>query len=393
MAGLYVSPPEPVEVRVSPAAAIVLTLPLVELAPRFPGLEPWMGGLPRKLSARARADLRLLSVPLSGALAYLLESPPDEESAAPALEALREAEPDVLREHVLANLAQHAGLPDGGAVEELMTSAPDAVRQLIVHMEGPNPDESFPLDVDRGLELLVDGIALKAIAELRLSELWYDHFESRWKRALPEARRLADGVGRRIGTAEPIALLESIIGRNVEARIGPIADKRLVLCPIPFLGPYVSRAGSPTIAHAVDGDGAELGSGTGAGARTPYGQFDVLLDTVYVGFGLVRSEIPGGPLDPESAFRDLLAVLQALADEARLQAVAHIREHGTACAADFMQTFGWSQPATSRHLRTLESIGLLDVKRVDGVKWYTVSGERGRQVVEALERHLHPKGM
>lgn len=160
----------------------------------------------------------------------------------------------------------------------------------------------------------------------------------------------------------------------------------------------MAEAGKP-LDEAGPGDGRGNGPGDGPGDRrgngpgNSLGEPDVLSNRLYIGFGLVRAEAAGAAGLGETAIRDLLAVLQALADEGRLQAVGHIRDHGKACAADFMQAFGWSQPATSRNLRALESTGLLDVERVDGVKWYTVSPERARQVVEALERYLHPRGM
>lgn len=364
MAELFLSSPEPYEARVSPAVALVLTLPLVDLAPRFPGVDGWLMQLPGRLGSRARTDVRLLSVPLSGVLSYFLEAPSDEESAEPALALLRETPAEAMRDRVLENLAAHLDLADGAALVHLLEHDQDRVRELIYAMDSPNPDEAFALDVDRAIDLLRDATALKAMTELRLGQLWHDHFEPRWRAALPTARRLAAAARNRFGLGDARRVLNSIVGDGAQQRLDKVDGHRLIFCPVPFLGPYVARA-----VGRRGGDGP-----------------------IYIGFGVVRRDGAVGAEDGHSELADLFMALQSLADEARLNAVAYIRENGKACAADFMERFGWSQPATSRHLRALESTGLITADRVDGVKWYTIRSERAQQIVQSLQRFLSAGG-
>lgn len=352
---LYLPPRGEFGVRISPALAMVLTLPLAELGPKFPGLDQWLMQLPGRLGRAVRADVRLLCVPLSGALSYLIGAKDDEESLQPALDALRAATPAEVQDRVVRSLASHGGDVEPAELMRWVHEEPTRVRELILSMDRPSPDESFPVDVDRAVALLAEPTKLKELVELRLSQLWHDHVGPRWREVLPTTRALAQAARSQFHLGDPDRVLNAVIGRGMHDQKERFHGNKLVFAPVPFLGPYVSIAsGEP-------------------GSRR-----------VYIGFGIAH----GADGVDEATPRDLLAALGALADEARLNAVAHIREHGQACAADLMARFGWSQPATSRHLRALESTGLLDVERVDGVKWYTIGKGRARAIVRSLEQFL-----
>lgn len=360
---LYVPPRGDFDVRISPALAVTLTLPLVELAPKYPGVDPWLVQLYGRLGRAARADIRLLCVPLSGALGFLLDAPADEESLQPALDVLRRATPAEVHERVVGKLAWRAGsvlyggkagAVDPADVARWIREEPERVKKLIASMDGPSADERFAVDVGRAVALLADPAEMKQVIEFRLHQLWHDHFAARWREALPTARTLADAARSQFQLSDPERVLHAVVGRSMHDYVTMSPGTKLVFSPVPFLGPYVSTA--------VDERGGA--------------------DTVYIGFGIARgADHTEGPTP-----RELLAALRALADESRLNVIAHVREHGRACAADLMERFEWSQPATSRHLRALESVGLLDVERVDGVKWYTINASRARRIVGSLDQ-------
>lgn len=368
MPELHVPSHDALAVRISASVALALTMPLAELAPRFPGIDPWLAQLPARLGKAARADIRLLCVPLSGVLSYLFEAHGDQETIEPALDALAAASPQEVRQRALARLALHTRQDDPAELDRWIRHEPDKVRALIAAMESPNPDEAFAVDAERAVALLQRPAELKSMAEFRLRQLWIDHYGPRWREALPTCHALAEGARRRFPLGDPERVLTAIIGRKAQDHWVYLAGKRLVFVPVPFLGPYV--------AHAT------------------WGTYPV----AFIGFGLVQGE--GASLADAGAqgraqdvplvetMRDLLAVLRALADEPRMRAIAHIREHGEARAADFMQLFGWSQPATSRHLRALESTGILRAERIDGVKRYTIDQARAQAVVRMLARFL-----
>lgn len=346
--------PDRLSLQISPAAAMAMTLPLVELAPRYPGIDPWLAQLSGRLGRAVRADVRLLCVPLSGVLSYLLEHAYDEESMQPALDALAAASPDEILSRVLLLLAGRTDHRDPEIVRRWISDEPQRVLEIIASLQRPSAEEPFEIDAERTLSLLRQPAALKSLAELRLRQLWYDHFAPRWREVLPVCRALRDEAERHFHLGDPVLVAEAIIGRKGHERIASMRDKRIVFVPIPFLGPYVSTMGTDEYPVA------------------------------FVGFGVVQ----GGDVTREASRRDLLAALTALADESRLKALALIHQKGEARAADFMIEFGWSQPATSRHLRALESTGLLHVERIDGMKRYTIHKERARAIARALERFL-----
>lgn len=351
MPELHVPSQESFAVRISPGIALALTLPLAELAPRFPGLDPWLAQLPGKLGKAARADIRLLCVPLSGALSLLFEVDDEEESMQPALDFVSAASPEEILTRAVERLAEHSG-DDPQLVREWIDREPGRVLAIVDEMERPSLEDPFEIDSERVLHLLRKPAELKSMVELRLRQLWHDHFGPRWLEVLPTCRALADAAQRQFHLGDPEQVLNAIAGRKWHHRAASFQGKRLIFVPIPFLGPYISMAVSSSAPFA------------------------------YVGFGLVQGESAGG----EAGERDLLTSLKALADESRLRAIAYIRRHGEARAVDFMREFGWSQPATSRHLRALESTGLLRSERIDGVKRYTLDPARARAIARSLER-------
>lgn len=362
---LYVPPRGDFDVSVSPALAMTLTLPLVELAPKYPGVDPWLVQLYGRLGRAVRADIRLLCVPLSGALAYMLDVPTDEESLQPALDALRQATAEEVYERVVGKLAVRAGsvlyggkagAVDPADVSRWIREEPERIQKLIAAMDGPSAEERFAIDAQRAVALLADPAEMKRLIEFRLHQLWHDHFAPRWREVLPTARALAKAARSQFHLSDPERVMHAVVGRSMHEYVSMTPGMRIVFCPVPFLGPYVSTASS-------ERNGAQ---------------------TVFVGFGIAR----GADHTENPTPRELLAALRALADEARLNVIAHVREHGRTCAAELMERFQWSQPATSRHLRALESVGLLDVERVDGVKWYTINTSHARRIVGSLERFL-----
>jgi DNA-binding transcriptional ArsR family regulator len=59
------------------------------------------------------------------------------------------------------------------------------------------------------------------------------------------------------------------------------------------------------------------------------------------------------------------SVFAALADSTRRAVVARLAAEGELCALELARPFEISQPAVSRHLKVLESAGLI-IRRVDG---------------------------
>jgi len=81
------------------------------------------------------------------------------------------------------------------------------------------------------------------------------------------------------------------------------------------------------------------------------------------------------PVDRDTAAR-LAATLKAVADPARLQLLALIRNAGEACACDLTEPLGLSQPTVSHHLKVLATAGLVHREQRGQWAWFRVDEQR-----------------
>lgn len=85
------------------------------------------------------------------------------------------------------------------------------------------------------------------------------------------------------------------------------------------------------------------------------------------------------PLDRADA-QDLARVLKAVAEPARLQLLALIRTSGEACACDFTEPLGLSQPTVSHHLKILTDAGLIHREQRGQWAWFRADEARLRDL-------------
>lgn len=366
MAEFMVAPPEPpmaYGTEVSSAMALLFLLPMVELAPRYPGTEPWVARVSERLGRAARSEFRLITAVLIKGIAVLSWKSDSPGDAAQLLGALASTPAERLQLSVLQELLAVDGGTEGPA--ELLRQ-PERLRRILETAGRPISDDPYPIDADRALGLLQRPEELKALLLTRLGSLWHDHLRPQWERAQPAIQRAAAEAQRHFGAGDPLAVFRAVTGRPMPPHgLDSLPHvRRMVFHPTPFLGPYVGLA--------VEGGVARVGYGTGIQAGGAAGQ-------------------AGAPA-PEALPGGLLPVLTALADAIRLEMLALVRERGQGCAQDFMAGLGLSQPATSRHLRLLETTGLLRVERIEGIKWYRINPQRTEQVTAALQSFLSGTG-
>jgi DNA-binding transcriptional ArsR family regulator len=79
----------------------------------------------------------------------------------------------------------------------------------------------------------------------------------------------------------------------------------------------------------------------------------------------------------------LFPPLKALADETRLQIITLLQSREL-YAQEIVEALGLSQPTVSRHLQLLERTEVVQVRRKNGMKYYSINRERGREVIAAL---------
>ncbi len=81
---------------------------------------------------------------------------------------------------------------------------------------------------------------------------------------------------------------------------------------------------------------------------------------------------------------DLAAVLKALADPVRIRLVSIIGASGEACACDFPEMLGKSQPTVSHHLSQLVNAGILEREQRGKWAWFSVNQARVDEVRAVL---------
>ena len=349
--------------RVSPTMALIALLPLVNVGHRFPGLAPWVYDLPDRLTPGARADYALVTLVLYGCLGSL----PVTDGQMDSVEALLQqigATPDAdLQTQVLRGLSETAKQPQHQPQDLLQDAG--RLRAILQALPDPTPDEKVELDLERLEQLLLHPAELKALLLARLEELWREHLQPQWEKTLPAIRQHASASRRHFAAGPTRDVFRAVTGRAVpETLTADLLDRleRVVFCPLPFFGPYCMYAPRP----GVNDLWVAYGFGLQPAAQSA--------DTA--------ESLPGG----------LLAALEAMADETRLQMLAYVREQGQGCAQDFMAEFSLSQPATSRHLRLLETTGLLLVERIEGIKWYRINPARAAQVADSIRAFLGAAG-
>ena len=73
---------------------------------------------------------------------------------------------------------------------------------------------------------------------------------------------------------------------------------------------------------------------------------------------------------------EVAAVFKSLADPTRLKLVNIIASSGEACACDFPEALGKSQPTISHHLAQLVKAGVLEREQRGKWAWFKVRSER-----------------
>lgn len=357
-----VPPAEPTsfESRLSPSLALVYLLPMVNVSHRFPGLEPWVQGFSDRFTPEERADYSLITILLYRGMSRLDFDESAFESVEAMLTVLRETEESALQQALLQGICPR----DASEAEEPLSllNSPARLDELLRSIPSPTPDEPVDLNVERAAYLLHHPAELKALFDLRLRRLWEDHLEPHWDRALPAMRQSAVAIRRHFGKGSPAQVFHAVTGRPMPEPLAASVEqiKHIVFYPCPFLGPYLSygRSRRQEVLRVGYGLGIQpAGAGESAESQDP---------------------LPGG----------LLPALEALADETRLQILASIRDGGQKCAQDFMNEMGLSQPAVSRHMRLLETTGILLVERVNGVKWYRINPARATHVAASVRQFL-----
>lgn len=208
--------------------------------------------------------------------------------------------------------------------------------------------------------LLKEPHAMQRLIVTHLQDLWVNYFEAEWNRTTPLLQASVKAFQQlNLQNLSANEAAQEVIGRELPPKWQQLFEsgqlRQVVFVPLAHIGPYLGTFEDEGISHLF------------IGARHPQG-------------------VPIS--SPELSRSELLIRLGALSDDNRLQVLQIVSEAGELCSKDIMEQLQLSQSATSRHLKQLAATGYLDEQWCDGAKWYTISSDRIRNTLGALEQFL-----
>lgn len=346
------SPGPAYHARSSPTVSLIALLPIIAQPTAYPGLPAIAYEVAEGIDPSARPDYAILAMIMRRLFPALPLTDEQLESPDRFLAALAEMDADRLQGLYLEALSRHGK-------RSVDLGDQDGLRQLVEENALKNPYEPLIFDVDRTIELLLQPKELQEVIVRRLREVWERHLRALLERSQAALKQDLLTVQRHFTHPTLPAVFQAVTGRTLPDSLEQDQIKDVIFTPTPFLG-------AVCVVLGVDCR-KELWVAYGVGIHATWPE------------GVPAAEtLPGG----------LLPALEALADETRLQILAQIRDRGEGTAQQFMTEMGLSQPATSRHLRLLESTNLLSVERRDGVKWYRINRARAGAVADHLKLFL-----
>ena len=213
-------------------------------------------------------------------------------------------------------------------------------------------------DVERkAFELLSDPSAMRSRIFAHLTRMWRDYFEEEFERRRPIIEETVAGFSEiDLESMTDEQAVRFITGQFQEKLCDHFGDRpHIVFVPSPHAGPY---------------------SGTFIGE-----------DTLWVTFNCRLPErIPQSTSKLSRA--ELLVWLSALADDARLQVLALLKERDELCSQEIISILETSQSTASRHLRQLSASGFIREHRTDAGKCYQLNNDRFDETIKALETFI-----
>lgn len=247
--------------------------------------------------------------------------------------------------------------PAGSAVKaargELAPLLTQIWEQRQLRNSGP-PGETLA-EAQALIPLLVDSGRLKDFLLFTVDALWKQVFEHRYTEDLAQIRRAVAYHRAQSYPNEFRAAFAAITGRTfpseVEDRL--LGVRLVVMTPTRHIGPYLvfSRQGQ----------------------------------ILYISF---NADTAPSQTAPHERTGILYLPLKALADETRLQIIG-LLVNGERYVGEIAQLLGLSDSSASRHLNLLTAAGILDVRKEDRQKFFSLNQERVRTLVANLQELFH----
>jgi DNA-binding transcriptional ArsR family regulator len=354
----YLRPKRPLEVefRISMLANLFHALAQVIVAPKFEGFDSWMYTSHTLLPPDLKEDMEVVVtfMQISSTFnAWLMEFSGDDPIRCDfsvfvtKMEALTE---DDFHHFLLSGIdawLQCNTKSPNAAVSLPSLEDPCVLRKLLQDM---SVDEE---DLDRGVDLILNPVTLKEQFVSGVTRFWEEFYREEYERSLPVMERSVLYHRNRRYKGDLSTVFTSVTGRLLPEGLHVFQDaERVVFIPSCHIGPYVFHYNI-----------AELRS---------------LLVLLY------NCRSTGTRRDEQTPLiENLFPPLKALADETRLQ-ILSILSGRELYAQQIVDRMEISQPAVSRHLQLMVASGILNVRKEESMKYYSIN----RKVLSDLAERL-----
>ena len=215
--------------------------------------------------------------------------------------------------------------------------------------------EWLPSDqLDRAIHLIHHPLEIKAMSVSLIQRFWDQYYRDEYERNLPLMQRsIAYHRSKEYG-ADLVSIFTSVTGRRPPEKLTSIEDvERLVFLPSCHIGPYVLQ-------HRLE----------------------EMPTTSFLIYNCRPTAAPDG--GEASPIQDLFPPLKALADETRLQ-ILSILDDRELYAQEIVDQLDISQSAVSRHLKLMFTGGLLNMRKQESMRYYSINNERLAALAERLK--------
>jgi len=343
-----------VEFQLSLAADIFEALSLVVESPFIEGIDQWVYETHAALSPALKSDMEvvLVLVAKSGLhslwISQLAPDAPAHRDFAALITWLNTFTADdyrVLTEQTLAHLAECC---------EEEPNQPSSLETVDILRAALG--EKFTEDqLQRALDLMQNPAELKAQFISVVTRFWEQFYRQEYQRCLPLATRSVEYHRQQTYNADFSTVFTAVTGRRVPKEYSGYEDVgRLIFTPSCHIGPYV------------------------------------MLNTCEACKNILTINYncrPTGALEREAqqepVVQDMFPPLKALADETRLQILALLNGREL-YAQEIVNTLDISQSAISRHLQLMVTGGLLNIRKEESMKYFSINEE----TLDTLATHL-----
>jgi DNA-binding transcriptional ArsR family regulator len=341
------------EFSLEPALNAVHSLMLMTMVEKRSGLAEWVVNTAESMSQEERDMHRLVIIGF-----YYLVNPDQSWPSFPDfVDHLAARDPIEMRDALIQSYADMAKKDHPAPDFETVLSSSENYIAFLSERFG---EEHVEIELEkRAYEYVRQPEAMQDLIVSHLRKMWDGHLKEEWDRVRPmledsaAAFQQVDFTGMSKEEAVRLVAADGMDDKFWDWLMEN--TEKTTFVPSAHVGPYVGRYHSADQLWVI------------FGARVPEG---VSVDA------------------PDLSRADIGVRLNALADDDRLRILKHISVKGEQRSQEIMDELGFSQSASSRHLKQLSASGFLTERRCSGAKCYQLNPSRIEHTLEAVSKFL-----